>query len=110
MHHAYEWCAGSRNWFRSYGNWKGERAADGLMQTRFASINDLPIAEPDRLFHGPQGRRPDDHPGLSDPGLWADLRIAGIQFRAAFQTLAQGRAFIGRELRHQIGVNCRATP
>jgi hypothetical protein len=47
----------------------GEFAANGLMQRRIASINDLPIAEGDRLFHWPQGRRPDDHPGLSDLGL-----------------------------------------
>jgi nuclear transport factor 2 (NTF2) superfamily protein len=66
---AYEWHDDSGNWCRSYGNENWEFAADGLMQRRIASINDLPIAESDRLFHWPQGRRPDDHPGLSDLGL-----------------------------------------
>jgi uncharacterized protein len=66
---AYEWRDADGQWFRSYGNENWEFAADGLMQRRIASINDLPIAESDRLFHWPQGRRPDDHPGLSDLGL-----------------------------------------
>jgi uncharacterized protein len=66
---AYEWHDDSGNWFRSYGNENWEFDAEGLMQRRFASINDLPIAESDRKFHWPLGRRPDDHPGLSDLGL-----------------------------------------
>jgi len=66
---AYEWHDADGHWFRSYGNENWEFAADGLMQRRIASINDLPIAESDRLFHWPQGRRPNDHPGLSDLGL-----------------------------------------
>jgi len=66
---AYEWHDADGRWFRSYGNENWEFAADGLMQHRIASINDLPIAEGDRLFRWPQGRRPDDHPGLSDLGL-----------------------------------------
>ena len=66
---AYEWHNADGQWLRSYGNENWEFAADGLMQHRIASINDLPIAEGDRLFHWPQGRRPDDHPGLSDLGL-----------------------------------------
>jgi len=66
---AYEWQDDSGNWFRSYGNENWEFDADGLMQVRHASINDLPIAEADRKFRWPQGRRPDDHPGLSDLGL-----------------------------------------
>ena len=66
---AYECHDAAGHWFRSYGNENWEFAADGLMQHRIASINDLPIAEGDRLFHWPQGRRPDDHPGLSDLGL-----------------------------------------
>jgi uncharacterized protein len=66
---AYEWHSDDGRWFRSYGNENWEFAANGLMQRRIASINDLPIAEGDRLFHWPQGRRPDDHPGLSDLGL-----------------------------------------
>ena len=53
-------------WFRSYGNENWEFAPDGLMQRRIASINDLPISESERKFRWPQGRRPDDHPGLSD--------------------------------------------
>jgi nuclear transport factor 2 (NTF2) superfamily protein len=66
---AYEWHDDSGQWFRSYDNENWDFAADGLMQRRFASINDLPIAESDRKFHWPLGRRPDDHPGLSDLGL-----------------------------------------
>ncbi|MDM0112757.1 nuclear transport factor 2 family protein [Variovorax sp. J22R133] len=66
---AYEWHDDSGNWFRSYGNENWEFNAQGLMQRRFASINDLPIADEARRFHWPLGRRPDDHPGLSDLGL-----------------------------------------
>jgi uncharacterized protein len=66
---AYEWHDDSGNWFRSYGNENWEFNDDGLMRLRFASINDLSIKESDRKYHWPQGRRPDDHPGLSDLGL-----------------------------------------
>ena len=66
---AYEWRDDSGHWFRSYGNENWEFNPQGLMQRRFASINDLPIAEGDRLFHWPLGRRPDDHASLSDLGL-----------------------------------------
>jgi uncharacterized protein len=66
---AYEWRDDSGHWFRSYGNENWEFNPQGLMQRRFASINDLPIAEADRLFHWPLGRRPDDHEGLSALGL-----------------------------------------
>ena len=66
---AYEWHDDSGSWFRSYGNENWEFDENGLMRRRFASINDLPIAEADRLFRWPLGRRPDDHPGLSDLGL-----------------------------------------
>ncbi len=66
---AYEWHDDSGHWFRSYGNENWEFAPDGLMQRRFASINDLPIDAQDRKFFWPLGRRPDDHPGLSDLGL-----------------------------------------
>ena len=66
---AYEWHDDSGNWFRSYGNENWEFEELGLMQRRLASINDLPIQESDRKFHWPQGRRPDDHPGLSELGL-----------------------------------------
>ena len=66
---AYEWHDDSGHWFRSYGNENWEFNAEGLMQRRFASINDLPIDESGRKFRWPLGRRPDDHPGLSDLGL-----------------------------------------
>jgi hypothetical protein len=66
---AYEWHDDSGNWFRSYGNENWEFSEQGYMQRRFASINDLPIRESDRKFHWPLGRRPDDHPSLSDLGL-----------------------------------------
>ena len=66
---AYECHDDSGNWFRSYGNENWEFDDDGLMRTRYASINDLPIRESDRTFHWPLGRRPDDHPGLSDLGF-----------------------------------------
>ncbi|MFU0922083.1 DUF1348 family protein [Kluyvera sichuanensis] len=69
VRYAYEWHDDSGNWFRSYGNENWEFNEDGLMQRRFACLNDLPIREDERLFHWPQGRRPDDHPGLSDLGL-----------------------------------------
>lgn len=66
---AYEWHDADGQWFRSYGNENWEFAADGLMQRRIASINDLAISEGERKFHWPIGRRPDDHPSLSDLGL-----------------------------------------
>lgn len=66
---AYECHDGANNWFRSYGNENWEFDEHGLMRLRIASINDLPIGEQDRLFHWPLGRRPDDHPGLSELGL-----------------------------------------
>ena len=66
---AYEWRDDSGNWFRSYGNENWEFDAAGVMERRFASINDLPINEADRKYHWPLGRRPDDHPGLSDLAL-----------------------------------------
>lgn len=66
---AYEWRDDSGQWYRSYGNENWEFAEDGRMARRIASINDKPIAEGERKFHWPQGRRPDDHPGLSELGL-----------------------------------------
>ncbi len=66
---AYESHDDSGQWYRSYGNENWEFNAEGLMVRRYASINDLPIRQSDRLFHWPTGRRPDDHPGLSDLGL-----------------------------------------
>ncbi|MGU3525271.1 DUF1348 family protein [Enterobacteriaceae bacterium C23F] len=66
---AYEWHDDSGNWFRSYGNENWEFDDNGLMSKRHACINDIPIQEGERLFHWPQGRRPDAHPGLSALGL-----------------------------------------
>jgi nuclear transport factor 2 (NTF2) superfamily protein len=66
---AYEWRDDAGNWFRSYGNENWEFGPDGLIHHRHASINDLPIKESERKFHWPLGRRPDDHPALSDLGL-----------------------------------------
>jgi len=63
---AYEWHDDSGNWFRSYGNELWEFDARGLMRRRVASINDAPIRESERKYHWPLGRRPDDHPSLSD--------------------------------------------
>ncbi|MEH0885294.1 nuclear transport factor 2 family protein [Enterobacter sp. UNJFSC 003] len=69
VRYAYEWHDDSGNWFRSYGNENWEFAPDGLMTRRFACVNDMPITASERLFHWPLGRRPDDHPSLSDLGL-----------------------------------------
>jgi len=69
VRYAYEWHDDSGNWFRSYGNENWEFADNGLMARRFACINDLPISEAERKFRWPLGRRPDDHPGLSELGL-----------------------------------------
>ena len=66
---AYEWHDNEGSWFRSYGNENWEFNAEGLMQRRIASINDLAIDKSERKFHWPQGRRPDKHPGLSELGL-----------------------------------------
>ena len=66
---AYEWHDDGDRWFRSYGNENWEFDEQGLMRRRIASINDLPIGVDDRKFQWPLGRRPDDHPGLSDLGL-----------------------------------------
>ncbi|MFF2145561.1 DUF1348 family protein [Kitasatospora sp. NPDC058190] len=66
---AYEWHDDSGQWYRSYGNENWEFDGDGLMARRLASINDLPITAAERLLHWPLGRRPDDHPGLTELGL-----------------------------------------
>jgi hypothetical protein len=66
---AYEWHDDSGNWFRSYGNENWEFSQTGLMQRRIASINDLSISDKQRKYHWPMGRRPDDHPGLSELDL-----------------------------------------
>lgn len=69
VRYAYEWHDDSGNWFRSYGNENWEFDTEGLMKIRHSSINDIPIKESERKFHWPLGRRPDDHPGLSELGL-----------------------------------------
>ena len=66
---AYEWHDDSGQWFRSYGNENWEFNENGFMQRRMASINDLPIKESERKYHWSLGRRPDDHPSLSELGL-----------------------------------------
>jgi uncharacterized protein len=66
---AYEWHDDSGHWFRSYGNENWEFDDTGLMVRRIASINDLPITEAERKYHWDLGRRPDDHPGLTELGL-----------------------------------------
>ena len=66
---AYEWHDESGQWYRSYGNENWEFNEHGFMHRRFASINDLPIKAADRKFFWSMGRRPDDHPGLSDLDL-----------------------------------------
>ena len=66
---AYEWHDDSGQWFRSYGNENWEFDAHGYMAQRHASINDLAIRESERRYHWPLGRRPDDHPSLSDLGF-----------------------------------------
>lgn len=66
---AYEWHDDSGQWYRSYGNENWEFDADGLMKFRHASINDQPIKAEERKFHWAQGRRPDEHVGLSELGF-----------------------------------------
>ncbi|MER7811930.1 nuclear transport factor 2 family protein [Streptomyces sp900116325] len=66
---AYECHDADGNWWRSFGNENWEFNEDGLMAVRHASINDVPITESERQYHWPLGRRPDDHPGLSDLGF-----------------------------------------
>ena len=66
---AYEWHDDSGHWYRSYGNENWEFNEQGFMMRRFASINDLPIRTEERKFFWPLGRRPDEHPGLSELGL-----------------------------------------
>ena len=66
---AYEFHDDSGQWFRAYGNENWQFDAAGLMERRIASITEHPIADADRKFHWPAGRRPDDHPGLTALGL-----------------------------------------
>jgi nuclear transport factor 2 (NTF2) superfamily protein len=65
----YEWHDDAGQWWRSHGNENWAFDAEGYMAERHASINDVPISEGERLFRWPQGRRPDDHPGLTELGL-----------------------------------------
>ena len=69
VRYAYEWHDDSGNWFRTFGNENWEFDEHGLMQRRYACLNDMPIQEAERKFRWPLGRRPDDHPGLSELGL-----------------------------------------
>ncbi len=69
VRYAYEYHNDRGQWFRAYGNENWVFDENGLMKERYASINDLAIEENERKFHWPQGRRPDDHPGLSELGL-----------------------------------------
>lgn len=62
---AYEWHDLAGNWFRSYGNENWQFSTEGLMEKRYACINDIPISQTDRKFHWPQGRRPDDYASLT---------------------------------------------
>lgn len=69
VRYVYEYHDDSGHWFRAYGNENWEFDENGYMANRHASINEKPIHEDERLFRWPLGRRPDDHPGLSDLGL-----------------------------------------
>ncbi|MDR2309186.1 MAG: DUF1348 family protein [Paucimonas sp.] len=69
VRYAYEYRDDSGQWYRAYGNENWAFAEDGLMRQRHASINEHPISEAERKFRWPLGRRPDDHPGLSDFGF-----------------------------------------
>ena len=69
MRFAYEFRDDAEQWFRAYGNENWEFNESGFMMRRFASINDLPIEASERKFFWPLGRRPDEHPSLSDLDL-----------------------------------------
>ncbi|MCZ9341086.1 DUF1348 family protein, partial [Streptomyces sp. TRM76130] len=90
---AYEYHDDSGQWFRAYGNENWEFDDDGLMRVRHASINDLPIAEEEREYHWPLGRRPDDHPGLSDraPGGHRSVPVRPRPDQAVPPESASGR-------------------
>ena len=66
---AYEWHNEAGQWFRSYGNENWQFDANGLMELRYASVNDLAIADGERKFFWPLGRRPDYHASLGELGL-----------------------------------------
>ncbi|MBY0360764.1 MAG: nuclear transport factor 2 family protein [Phreatobacter sp.] len=65
----YEWHDAGGAWFRSHGNEQWQFDAEGYMERREASINDVPIAEADRRFTWPLGIRPAGFPGLTELGL-----------------------------------------
>ena len=66
---AYEWHNEKGEWFRSYGNENWEFDENGLMQKRYASINDLPIKESERKLLWNGNIRPDNYASLSEMGL-----------------------------------------
>ena len=90
---AYEWHDDSGHWYRSYGNENWEFDEEGLMRRRIASINDLPIKESERKYHWLLGRRPDDHPGLSELGLERASAEGGIALALVFDTLKRRAGF-----------------
>jgi nuclear transport factor 2 (NTF2) superfamily protein len=94
---AYEWHDDSGHWYRSYGNENWEFNDDGLMASRFACINDLPITEADRKYHWPPGRRPDDHQGLTPTGL---IVCPSNYFQACDFILRRPRAW--QDVKHAI--------
>ena len=69
VRYVYEWHDDQGQWYRSHGNENWQFNDKGLMEQRHASINDIPIEESDRKFLWPQGKRPEDHPGLTELGL-----------------------------------------
>lgn len=96
---AYEWDDESGNWFRSYGNENGEFNADGLMQKRYASINDLPIRESERKYHWPLGRRPDDRARFREMPPAPSLRCARVAAGATPYRRAHRSLFAAAELK-----------
>src|SRR5215475_11836755 len=95
---AYEWHDDSDDWFRSYGNENWEFNEHGLMHLRIASINDLTIKESERKYHWPLGRRPYDHPSLSDLGLYTSLRNSGDRSPQGLQdAVFGGQIFVPRQ-------------
>jgi nuclear transport factor 2 (NTF2) superfamily protein len=66
---AYEYHDDSGHWFRAYGieTWQFDDV--GYMEQRITSVNEHMIAETQRKLLWPLGRRPDDHPTLSELGL-----------------------------------------
>ncbi len=66
----YEYHDATGQWFRAHGNENWAFDADGYMAQRHASINDVPIAQDERLFHwDASDPRPENHPSLTELGL-----------------------------------------